>query len=87
MHIGALIWEPILISLAVTIQLSSLDKSLEVVAAGLMLDAKDTINWLWGVNDEFEEKSRLPLVLGVLSSLASLGGVFIILVGVLQAIF
>jgi len=90
-HIGALMWGPILISLALAIELSTLGESVELLAAGLMvvasvmLDAKDTINWLQGVQDEFAEKPKLPLALRGLSSLASLVGIIIILIGVVQS--
>lgn len=91
-HIGALMWGPILISLSLALVLSPLDDSIELVAAWLMviasvlLDAKDTINWLAGTNDEFAEKPRAPVLLGGLSSLASLLGILIILVGVFQSL-
>ena len=90
-HIGALMWGPILISLSLAITLSTLDETVELVAAWLMviasvlLDAKDTINWLRGIQDEFAEKPRLPLALGGLSSIASLVSILIIFVGIIQA--
>ena len=89
-HIGALMWGPILISLALAIELSPLGETVELVAAWLMviasvlLGAKDTINWLIKVEDEFAEKPVLPLALGGLSSLASLAGTGIIVFGVFQ---
>jgi hypothetical protein len=91
-HVGALLWCPTLISLSVAVALSPLDATLELVAAGLMvaasvlLDAKDTLNWLMKVQDEFAEKPALPLLLGGLSSLASLVGAVILTIGVLQAL-
>lgn len=90
-HIGALMWGPLLLSLSLATNLSSLDNTLEQVAAILMvaasflLDAKDTLNWLYGTTDEFAEKPRLPLIMGGASAFASLVGIFIILVGVLQS--
>lgn len=89
-HIGALMWGPILISLALAIELSPLGETVELVAAWLMviasvlLGAKDTINWLTKIEDEFAEKPVLPLALGGLSSLASLAGTGIIVFGVFQ---
>ncbi len=91
-HIGALMWAPILISLSVALRLSTLDDSLELMAAWLMvsasvlLDAKDTINWLSKIEDEFAEKPRIPLALGGLSALASLISIAIITVGVFQGL-
>ena len=92
-HVGTLMWGPLLISLSLAIALSPLDARLEtlaavlMVAASLLLDAKDTLNWQMGIQDEFAEKPRLPLLLGGLSSLASLVSMAIILIGVVQALF
>ena len=91
-HVGALMWGPILISLTLAVTLSPLDANLETLAAALMvgasvlLDIKDTINWLQGVKDEFAEKPKLPLLLGALSSLASLASIAIFTVGVVQGL-
>lgn len=91
-HIGALMWGPILISLSLALVLSTLDESIELVAAWLiviasiLLNAKDTINWLMGTNDEFAEKPRLPILLGGLSSIASIISILIISVGVIQSL-
>ncbi len=91
-HIGALMWGPILISLSLAMALSTLDASVETLAAWLMvgasflLDLKDTLNWLQGVQDEFGEKKQLPLILGGLSGLMALVGIGIILVGVVQGL-
>lgn len=89
-HIGALMWGPILISLALAIELSTLDEGFELLAvwfmvgSSILLNAKDTINWLTGVQDEFGEKRRLPLALGSLSAVGSMLGISIIVVGVVQ---
>ncbi len=91
-HIGALMWGPILISLALALELSTLDAGFELLAAWFMvgssvlLNAKDTINWLRGTQDEFAEKARLPLALGGLSSVGSLLGILIILIGVVMGL-
>ncbi len=87
-HIGALMWGPTLISLALAVQMSPLGARFETVAAVLMvfasvaLGAKDTINWLASVEDEFAEMPRLPIALGGLSALTSMIGMGIIIVGV-----
>lgn len=92
-HVGALMWGPILISLAVALTLSPLDAQLETFAAALMvaasvlLSAKDTINWRMGVKDEFAEKLRVPQILGALFFLTSLLSIAIITVGVLIGFF
>jgi hypothetical protein len=89
-HVGALMWGFLLISLSLALALSPLDAAVETLAAVLMvaacvlLDVKDTLNWCMGIQDEFAEKPRLPLALGGLSTLASLIGTLIILVGVVQ---
>jgi hypothetical protein len=89
-HIGALMWGPILISLALAIELSTLDEGFELLAvwfmvgSSVLLNAKDTINWLTGVKDEFAEKPRLPLALGGLSAVGSMLGISIIFIGILQ---
>jgi hypothetical protein len=91
-HIGALMWGPILISLSLAVSLSTLAAGWETLAAGLMvaasvlLDAKDTLNWRMGIKDEFAEKPPVPLLFGALSSLASLLGVLILTVGVVQGL-
>lgn len=91
-HIGALMWGPLLISMALAVELSPMDANLELLAvwflvgSSILLNAKDTINWLTGVQDEFAERPRLPLALGGLSSVGSLLGVGIIIIGVLQSL-
>lgn len=91
-HIGALMWGPILLSLSWAVAMSTLDAGLETVGAILMvgasvlLDVKDTINWLQGTQDEFAEKARIPLALGTLSALASLAGIAIFTLGVIQGL-
>jgi len=94
-HIGTLMWGAILISLALATQLSTLDEGVEPLAvwfmagSSILLNAKDTINWLRGVEDEFaerEEKARLPMALGGLSAVGSLLGIAIILIGVIGGI-
>lgn len=91
-HVGALMWGPLLISLALAIELSPLSGQVELIAAWLMvsssllLNVKDTINWLQGIQDEFAEKPVIPLLCGGLSALTSIIGIGIILVGVLRGL-
>ena len=92
-HVGSLMWGPLLISLSLALNLSPLAAGVETLAAGLMVAAsillgtKDTLNWRMGIQDEFaEKKARIPLALGTLSSLASLVGMVIILVGVVLGV-
>lgn len=91
-HVGSLMWAPLLISLVLALELSPLSQGTEQLAAWLMvissvtLNAKDTINWLVSVEDEFAEKPIAPLILGGVSALTAFVGVGIILVGVIQGI-
>lgn len=91
-HVGSLIWGPVLISLVLALELSPLEQGIELFAAWLMvissvtLNAKDTINWLVRVEDEFVEKPLTPLILGGVSALTAFVGVGIILVGVSQGL-
>ena len=91
-HMGGLMWSPILFGLVLAIQLSSMDASVELLAAWLMLIAsvtlglKDILNWRMSIQDEFAERPRLPLLLGGISSLFSVIGTAIILVGVVQGL-
>lgn len=91
-HLGSLMWGPMLISLALAVNLSTLNATTELIAAWSMviasitLNAKDTINWLRGIEDEFAEKPILPLALGAISSVTSVIGIAIILVGVIRAL-
>lgn len=53
-HIGALMWGPLLLSLTIALALSPLDAGIEtlsailMVAASVLLDAKDTIKLAYG---------------------------------------
>ncbi len=91
-HVGALMWGPLLISLVLALELSPLSQGTELLAAWLMviasitLNAKDTINWLVSVEDEFVEKPIVPLILGGISALTAIIGMGIILVGVIQGL-
>lgn len=89
-HVGSLMWAPLLMSLTLALEMSPLAANTELLAAWLMvissitLNAKDTINWLAGVEDDFAEKPFLPLALGGISAITSIVGIAIILVGVVQ---
>jgi hypothetical protein len=72
-------------------RLSTLDSGWEEVAAWLvvvssaLIAAKDTLNWLTGVQDEFGEKAK-TMPLGALSAVAEPFGIGIFVVGVLSAL-
>jgi hypothetical protein len=56
-----------------------------VVVASALVAAKDTVNWLTGVQDEFGEKSKATL-LGGLAALPETIGVGLFVIGVLEAL-
>src|SRR5215472_5107679 len=63
-HIGALLHAAILLGLVWAARLSTLSPgwldlaAWLVVVSSVLIAAKDTVNWLTGVQDEFGEKSR-----------------------------
>jgi len=90
-HVGTLLHAAILLGLVWAARLSTLGPGWQDVAAWLvvvssaLIAAKDTLNWLTGVQDEFSEKAKtVPL-----AALAALGepiGIGIFVVGVLKAL-
>jgi hypothetical protein len=87
-HTGPLMQGAMLLGLAVALPMSTLSDGLETLAALLLvagsalLGGKDTLNWLQGVKDEFQEKP-LGFTLGGLSALCSIAGIILFLVGVI----
>ncbi len=90
-HLGALLHAAVLLGLVWAARLSTLGSGWLDVAAGLVvaesavIDAKDTINWLTGVKDEFTEKTKTT-PLAALGAVAVTTGLGIFLVGVLTAL-
>jgi hypothetical protein len=90
-HLSTLLHAAVLLGLVWAARLSALGPGwLEVAAwlvivASALVAAKDTANWLAGVQDEFGEKSRAAL-LGGLAALPETIGVGIFVVGVLEAL-
>lgn len=72
-------------------RLSTLSSGWESVGAGLLvvasalIAAKDTLNWLTGVQDEFTGKANTAPLAG-LGALAEPAGIAILLIGVLTAL-
>ena len=90
-HIGALLHAAVLLGLVWAARLSTLGPGWQDVAAWLvvvssaLIAAKDTVNWLTGVQDEFGEKARTA-PLAALAAPAETVGVGIFVVGVLTAL-
>jgi hypothetical protein len=90
-HLSVLLHAAVLLGLVWAARLSTLDSGWEEVAAWLvvvssaLIAAKDTLNWLTGVQDEFGEKAK-TMPLGALSAVAEPFGIGIFVVGVLSAL-
>jgi len=90
-HVSALLHAAILLGLAWAARLATLSPGWLDVAAWLvvvssaLIAAKDTVNWLTGVQDEFGEKARTA-PLAALAAPAETVGVGIFVVGVLTAL-
>ncbi|QLY29120.1 hypothetical protein H0264_28015 [Nocardia huaxiensis] len=90
-HIGAVIQGVILLSLVWAARMSELSSGWEttaawlLVASGVFIAAKDTINWLTGINDEFTEKAKTA-PLGLAGAVTLFAGLVILAVGVFAAL-
>ena len=90
-HISTLLHAAVLLGLVWAARLSTLDPGWQdaaawlVVVSSVLIAAKDTVNWLTGVQDEFGEKARTA-PLAALAAPAETLGVGIFLVGVLTAL-
>jgi hypothetical protein len=90
-HISVILHAAILLGLVWAARLSVLASSWEDAAAWLMvvssalIAAKDTLNWLTGVQDEFAENARTAPLAGI-AALAEPTGIGIFVVGVLTAL-
>ena len=91
-HVGALLHAAVLLGLVWAARLFTLGPGWHDVAAWLvvissaLIAAKDTVNWLTGVQDEFGEKPKYAAPLGALGALGETVGVGIFVTGVLQAL-
>ncbi len=90
-HIGTLLHAAVLLGLVWAARLSALGPgwldaaAWLVVVSSALVAAKDTSNWLTGVQDEFTEKAKATL-LGGLAALGEPIGIGIFVVGVLKAL-
>src|SRR6516162_1199447 len=90
-HVGALLHAAILLGLVWAARLSTLGPgwldpaAWLVVLSSALIAAKDTLNWLTGVQDEFSEKAKTA-PLAALGAVIEPIGIGIFLVGVLTAL-
>jgi hypothetical protein len=91
-HVAALLHAAVLLGLVWAARLSTLGPGWQDVAAWLvvispaLIAAKDTVNWLTGVQDEFSEKPKYAAPLAGPAALAETIGIGIFVVGVLTAL-
>ena len=89
-HVGPLMQGPALLGLVFAVNLSPLSPGIETIAAWLLvassafLAAKDTLNWVLGVKDEFQNRPTLGFILGTISALLAIPGLVILIVGVFR---
>jgi hypothetical protein len=90
-HIGVLLHAAILLGLVWAARLSTLGSGWEdvaawlVVASSALIAAKDTLNWLTDVQDEFGEKAK-TMPPAALSAIAEPLGIGIFVIGVLTGL-
>ncbi len=91
-HVGPFMQGTMLIALVFAVRLSALSAALESAAAvalvvsAFAIAAKDTVNWLQGVNDEFADRPAVPRLLGLVGAPVGVAGFLVLLVGVLRAL-
>ncbi|MEU1204456.1 hypothetical protein [Nocardia sp. NPDC005825] len=90
-HVGAILQGALVLGMVWAARLSDLPDGWNitaaalVVASGAFIAAKDTINWLTGVEDEFADKAK-TMPLGVAGALTLTVGLIIFVVGDLAAL-
>jgi hypothetical protein len=91
-HLSTLLHAAVLLGLAWAARLSTLGPGWQdtaawlVVASSALIAAKDTVNWLTGMQDEFCEKPTYVTPLAGLAALAETIAIGIFVVGVLKAL-
>ncbi|UGT42973.1 hypothetical protein LTV02_06140 [Nocardia yamanashiensis] len=91
-HVGSVFQGVILLGLVWAVRLSELSSGWNAAAAwliaasGVFIAAKDTVNWLTGVQDEFAEKAKTA-PLGFVGAVTMAAGLVILGVGVVAALF
>ena len=90
-HVGALLHAAVLLGLVWAARLSTLGPgwldaaAWLVVVSSALVAAKDTVNWLTGVQDEFSEKAKTA-PLGAHGAVTSTTGISIFVAGILAAL-
>lgn len=90
-HIGPLMQGAMILGLVLAFQYASLSESLALTGAiafavsSFFIALKDTVDWLQGIKDEFQENPPLGKILGTIGVLANIVGIGIIVYGVLTA--
>ncbi|XDD50517.1 hypothetical protein AB3N59_01540 [Leptospira sp. WS92.C1] len=88
-HIGSLMQGAMLLGLVIAFRYANLSENLGLIGAilfavsSIFLALKDTVNWLQGVKDEFQENPILGKSLGAIGVISNLVGISIIVYGVL----
>jgi len=91
-HVGTLLHAALLLGMVWAARLSKLGPDWNQAAAWLLvvesalIAAKDTANWLTGVQDEFTDKAKTSAPLAGPGAIAVTAGLAIFLVGVLKAL-
>ena len=90
-HVVGLMWAPILLGLVLAVAVSDLTPWLEtaaaiaMVAASVLLDGKDLLNWLQRVQDEFVTRPS-GFGLGGLGAVMSTAGTVVLAAGVIRGL-
>ncbi|MDV6234289.1 hypothetical protein CH379_001425 [Leptospira ellisii] len=88
-HIGSLMQGAMLLGLVIAFRYANLSETLGLIGASLFavssafLALKDTVNWLQGIKDEFQENPILGKSLGAVGVMTNVAGIFVIVYGVL----
>jgi len=91
-HVGPLMQGPMLLSLTIPVAAAGLSSATAILAAMLLvagsvaIAAKDTANWVLGVEDEFAERPVLPRALAAIGVSCAVAGLAIVVYGVMGTV-
>ncbi len=91
-HVGPYMQGAMLLGLVFAVRLSALSADNELMAAAALvfssiaIAAKDTINWLQDVRDEYVDRPIVPRILGAVGAPAGVLGFVMLAVGVFRAL-